>query len=548
MSNQATKRLRTTEPEVVGPPVLPAEMLELVISKMNVNEQIGCCVVCKFFKQAVERIKLRSLAIAESEDSPCKSVFSYGYREYDWAERVKYPRYSDQFWFVSNDPVYESYHLIAPNTSAGLRMLVNHFDLSQLRRLFIVEVRNGRTHFDLLNRLVQLEHLQINWIQMDCDLTLQLPNLQTLSIVKLIRRDDIEVDFKVTLITPNLKHFETRSLCRSMFRFEHPESVIFLQVSLCDFDDVLKLRNLEVLVSEWVDSLIQFDDENQIHRLNLSAFPKLKRVDCARMLPGEANEVYDLCKRYKINFYFCGCLIDDLHQDLGVYFERAGRKDLLQLLKIEHMFGDYDRLVDSMYICEGIRYWKWFDPYFPDKLPENFAKKFYLVRDIYIGEVDNVNYFVELLSCFKGLKVLKCAPLPQEFFDRHSHLLARLQVLSYTVDYSPKKIDEVNLDFILNLKLLENFETNLPISMRLISEAFNSLKYLKSFDLTRDWNYFSKEEQEKRPRFIIRRAEDGYNLSDLTTSGEYPKFDFSSKAELLKFVEKRFPTLSKDAH
>ena len=559
MSDQAAKRLRTAEPEI-GPPVLPAEMLELVISKMNVNEHIGCRVVSKFFKQAVERIKLRSVVIAESEESACKSVFSYariGYREYDWAERVEYPRYSDQFWFVSNDPVYESHSLIAPNTSAGLRMLVNHFDLSQLRRLFIVEVRNGRTHFELLNQLIQLEHLQINWIRPDCDLTLQLPNLRTLSIVRLIGRHDsgafeLLVDFKVTLITPNLKHFETHTLWRSMFRFEHPDSVVFLQVRRCDFEDVLRLRNLEVLVCERAESLIQLDI-----RLNLLTFPKLKRVDCARMDADEAKRVHEICKRNRINFYFCGCRIDDLDGDLRVYLERAGREDHLPLLKMERMLHNYDRLADSMYICEGIRYWEWFDPYFPEKLPENFAKKFYLVRDIYMGQVKNVNYFVELLSCFKGLKVLKCAPLPQEFFDRHSHLLARLQVLSYTVDCSPNKIDEVNkndkvnFDFILNLKLLEKFETNLPISMRLVSEAFNSLKYLKSFDLDRDWNYLSKKKQEKLPKFMICRAEhgrDGYTLTDFDSSLKYPKSHFIPKAELIQFVEELFPALSRRDH
>ena len=430
---------------------------------------------------------------------------------------------------------------------------MNHFDLSQLRRLFTVEVRNGRAHFDLLNRLVQLQHLQINRIQLDCDLRLQLPNLRTLSIVKLNRRHD----FQVTLATPNLKHFETHSLRGSKFRFEHPDSVIFLQVSRCSFDDVFELRaNLEVLVCEWADSLVCVEtneqnsdesDEDRTQNLNLSAFRKLHRVDCARMLPNEAMELQNLCYRNRVDFYFCGCRVDN--RLFRYYLDQAGRKDLLQLLKIEDMFNDYDQLADCMYICEGIRYWKWFDCYFPDQLPENFAQKFYLVRAVYVArEIENVNYFIEFLRCFKNLKVLElnCAALPQEFFDRHSHLFARLHEFKYTHScISSSKRDEVNLDFILNFELLEKFETNRPVSMRLISEAFNSLKHLKRFDLDKVRDRYQNEE--KSPEFTILRTEHGYNLTDYGAE-QFPKFDFSSKTELLKFVEERFPALSKVGH
>ena len=547
------KRKRTAEPEIVGPPVLPAEMFELVIGQMNLNELVVCRAVCKFFKQVIDRIKLRSVVIAENEDSTCASVFSYGSDDYDWAERVEYPRYSDQFWFVSNDPVYESDALIATDITAGLRMLVNHFDLSQLRRLFTVDVYDGRAHFDLLNRLVQLEHLQINWIQLDCDLRLQLPNLRTLSIVQV----DRIFHYRITLATPNLKHFETRSLHESKFRFEHPDSVVFLQVSRCSFEDVFELRaNLEVLISEWAHSLVYIDhdkdedDEDRIQTLNLSAFEKLRRVDCARMMSEVGEELQYLCDRNGVDLYFCGCGLDN-NAVLESYLDRAERKGLLQLLKIESMFNYYDQLADSMYICEGIRYFKWFNCYFPDQLPENFAKKFYLVRAIYVeGEIKNVDYFVQFLSCFKNLKLLQlnCATLPQEFFDRHSHLLARLHEFTYTHNpISSLKKDEVNLDFIVNFKLLEKFGTNRPISMHLISEAFNSLKYLKRFYLEENWDRYLEKEEEKSPKFIIRRTEDGYSLNDFGAKGS-PKFDFSSKAELLKFVEERFPALSKSVN
>ena len=545
-----TKRPRTAEPEIVGPPVLPAEMFEQVIGQMNLNELVACRAVCKFFKQVVDRIKLRSVVIAESEDSACELVFSYGYSDYDWDEHVEYDRFSDQFWFVSNDPVYESDALIAEDTTAGLRMLVNHFDLSQLRRLFIVEVPNGRAHFELINRLVQLEQLQINWIQLDCDLRLQLPNLRTLSIVKVYR----SYHYQITLATPNLKNFETRSLHESKFRFEHPNSVLFLQVSRCSFDDVFQLRaNLKVLVSEWAESLVRIDDdrrlyeEDRIQTLDLSSFEKLRRVDCARMMYEDGEQLPFLCNSNGVDFYFCGCRIDS-DGIFEPYLNRAGRKDHLKLLKIECMFNYYDQLADSMYICESIRYWKWFDPYFPDQLPENFAKKFYLVRAIYVaGEIENVDYFVEFLSCFKNLKLLElnCAALPQEFFDRHSHLFARLQKFSYMHRrISSRKRDEVNLDFIVNFKLLEKFATNRPISMRLISEAFNSLKHLKRFDLEEVRDRYRKENEEKSPEFTIARTKNGYKLDDYGVQG-FPRFEFSSKAELLKFVEERFSALSK---
>ena len=531
--------------KIIGSPVLPAEMFELVIAQMNVNQRISCRAVCKFFKQAVDKIKIRNLAIAESEDSVCDSVF--GIYDYEVFSSKPYRRFSDQFHFVSNDPVHESDTLIAPNTT-GLRMLVNHLDLSQLRRLFTVEVRTGRDHFELLNRLVQLEHLEINWIELDGNLRLQLPHLRTLSIVKLIGDEE----FHIWLATPNLKHFETKVLELSRFQFEHPDSVIFLQVRGLAHDDVLKLRSLEVLVCEqaddlvWIDYSKGIDDENRVVSLDLSAFKKLRRVDCACINGDQFYELNDLCQTNEIEFYYCGQRIDNQNRVIGEYVERAGRTSRLDPLTIDSLFKEYDRLADSLYCIDGNRYWKYlevffkFVSYFPDKLPKDFAKRFYSVREVYVfHKIENVNYFAEFLSCFKNLKVLWLdVAMPQEFFDRHSHLFARLQEFEYTHLSMTRTLlhkDKVNLNFILTFKLLETFRTDQAVSMHLVSDAINNLKHLKSFCVSRDFD------DKKCPAFAIHRTEDGYRLVDFPR----PESKFKSKDELLKFIKKRFPALSK---
>ena len=534
MSDRSAKRQKTEE--ITGPPVLPAEMFELVIGQMNVNEWIACRAVCKFFKQVVDKIKLRNLAIAEDEDSACKSVFDYRKEEdYDFADHVDYKRFSDRFYFVSNDPVYESDTLISPNTTAGLRMLVNHFDLSQLRRLFVVEVRNGRAHFDLLNRLVQLEDLQINWIQMDADLKLQLPNLQTLSIVQLIGDED----FQVLLDTPNLKHFETRVLEEFRFAFEHPDSVIFLQVSRCAHDDVLVLRNLEMLVCEWASSLVWIDrekcslDDDRAELLDFSRLPQLQRVDCARMDNEEAEELCYCLRSNQIDFYYCGMKIDNLYDDLRAVMEATESDEMLKLLDQESFYEFYDLLADSLYFCESIKY-RSLEDFTLEGIPENFANKFYLVREIFVpGRIKSVDHMVKLFSYFKCLKFLRFENpgLPEKFFDRHSHLFARLHELTYDIDPYPER-DKVNLKFILNLRYLEKFRTNKPISMRLASEAFSTLKYLKTFSAQ---------------DFKIIRDENKFEVISLgKASFRDQKFD--SLPEMLKFMEERHPNLFTDSN
>ena len=43
--------------------------------------------------------------------------------------------------------------------------------------------------------------------------------------------------------------------------------------------------------------------------------------------------------------------------------------------------------------------------YFPDSLPADFAKKFYGVRQLWVGrEIKKLDYFIEFLKCFKNLK------------------------------------------------------------------------------------------------------------------------------------------------
>lgn len=526
----------TESDEVVGPPVLPAEMFELVIACMNVNELLVCRSVCKYFKQVVDRIKFRSMVIAESEESTCYPVLEYWKEDYGYnKETLNYKRFDDQFFFVTNEPVYESDTLFSSDTSAGLRVLMIRFDLSALRKLFIVEARqNGQSLFGLINGLPQLQHLQIDLIDLVCNLRLQLPNLRVLSVAKVRRQGE----FAIWLDTPSLTHLETSSLRGSKFQFEHRESITFLQCSNFSHVDLFELENLKTLICEYADNLVNFEEDSDAPVvLNFADFPRLRRVDCARMLIKEAQELFFLCGGNGIDFYYCGRRVDDLDLELGELFESSEEDSFIQLLTMDRMLSVYDRLADSLYFVEGIRYFKHLDTYFPKKLPENFARKFYCVREVYVArKIENVDYFLEFLRCFRNLKVLwlHYAALSQDFFDRHSHLFARLHEFSYKdrSDRSPNEPSEIDFKFILNLRFLKKFFTNQRISLRLLSDAFNTLKYLESF-----W-------VEDFLDFKITREEDRLKVLCIDFEQNFPTHQFTSKTEMLKFMEKQFPALS----
>ena len=542
-ANPAKKRRTrsTAKDEKAIEPVLPAEMFDLVIGHMDVTELIVCRAVCKYFKQMVDRIKIQDLAIAKSEDSVWKQVLEVRSYDYCFNKTVCYIRFSDQFYFVSNDPVYQSRTLIRPDTAAGLRILTNCFDLSELRRLFIVEVRNGEAHFDLLNRLTQLEHLQIGGIILNCSLMLKLPNLRTLSVSRV---NCLTGGSKIRLITPNLKNFETRRLKGSIFEFDYRLSVTLVKVGSLDADELFQLENLEVLICEranqvvWFNDDLESGDEGYETTLNLNNYPNLRRIDVGRMNCKEAFAIDTLCANNNVDLYYCGRRIDHFEWEIRNIVKGGGRKGSVRLLTTADLFGAYDKLADAMYYCEGIRYWKCFDTFFPKKIPEDFASKFYLVRDVYVArKIENVDRFIEFLRCFKCLKVLwlNCSFLTQDFYDRHSHLFARLQEFTYRhyskrVHHQPFVID---LKFILNLKFLEKFFTNQSIRMALICDAFNNLKYLKRF-----W-------VEDFLDFRIRLSETReFEVKCFDFKRPCPMHKFSSKAEMLKFVEEHFPALS----
>ena len=520
-------------------PVLPAEIFAMLIGHMEIRERIVCRAVCQYFKQVVDRIKVRrSLVIAESEDSTCEPIF--GAREdhdFYYFKNADYERFLDQFYFVSNDPVYESDVLISPDTCAGLRILMKQFDLCELRRLFIVEAKNGRNMVDLLNELVQLEHLQISSINFDCDLRLKLPNLHTLSIVELIHRPG----FHLFLATKNLKNFETMHLRRFNFRFEYPRSVTLVKVQ--DFDDALyELQNLEVLICEYVpieyDDDFEKDDDEHIIPMNFGLLPKLQRVDCAHGDPKDITEMHYLCHHASIDFYYCGLKIESLWSELGYFIDRGEEDELVRLLGMHHMFDDYEYLADHLYFFDAIRYQKNFITFFPDRLPENFASKFYGVRDIYVdGKIENVDYFVQFLRCFKSLKVVWLTDtfLDNEFFDRYAHLFGRVHEFHYRHDISnpPLKVD---LKLIFNFKYLENFCTDQPIQMNLITEAFGSLRYFKCFRLENIINF--------ERSFEIELVKNKFTVLCLDPRKDCKVHEFTSKPKMLKFVEKHFPFLS----
>lgn len=543
VANRA-KRQRTTkyEKESKSNAVLPAEVFDLIIAHLDVNDRITCRAVCQYFRQMVNKIKIRSLAIAESEDSICEPVLDVWEDDYDYNDAVEYKRFSDRFYFVSNEPVYESDTLITQDTCAGLRTLANCFDLSELRRLFIVKVGDGQTHFAFLNRLVQLEHLQISSIDLNCNLQLQLPNLGSLSIALVNHRDN----FRISLATPRLRNFETENLTSSLFRFKYPKSVTLLQVRYIENDRYLyELKNLEILICEYGYQLTWFEEgdhnEENLISLNFAAFRKLKRLDCGRMIRAEAYRLFDICQANSIDFYYCGLKINDLYGDLDYLLNYADRRELLKLLSVDHMFEEYDQLADALYYCEGIRYFKYFHIHFPNKLPENFASKFYGIREVYVArKIENVDYFVQFLKCFKNLKVLwlENSFLTQEFFDRHSHLFARLHEFLYkhsTILNGP--IQPIDLKFIRNFKYLESFQTDIQIGMDLITEAFNSLNYLKKFHLESFPDFLDLN-------FRITKTENEFRVHcfNRPKSLRIPKFQ--TKLKMFNFLKKRFPALT----
>ena len=81
-------------------------MFDLVLSHMDVNERIICRAVCKYFKQVVDKkIQIRSLAIVENEESTCEPVIEATDQDCAWGGAAEIRRFSDHFYFVSNNPV-----------------------------------------------------------------------------------------------------------------------------------------------------------------------------------------------------------------------------------------------------------------------------------------------------------------------------------------------------------------------------------------------------------------------------------------------------------
>lgn len=424
---------------------LPDELLLIVFGRLGLFNLANCRSVCKRFWFLLRNIRKDELMIINSQ----ALVDTWFYTDH----LVNYEDclFQDHAFKVLKSPV---------------------VDLRFLRQLKISHAGNVRgtkkDKFELvtLNDFVHLKQLEIQLNNYRSDEVISLPNLEILSL-------DLTDSKFGEIVAPKLHALKrscyyTNAVLETI-KFRWPDTVRQLEIDEPDRD--LKLfKNVEIFKSSY---------EHVRNVMNL--FPKLCEVhfyciqseiylDHLYSIETEIQQLKEKRRAFEkpeLRMFFFGVeLVDD--KSLADY-------NFGQRLFSLHM-NNYSNLAQRLPWFNKLHYADLSDHL--ASLPASFFSRYLNIQIVNAENVGNQQEFINFLGNLKNLNSLylrNTSSLDQQFYSDFLPTISSLIQLSI----DENQVVGLNLDFIYELKLLQRFSTDQPMSIKQMLSAFVELNFFK---------------------------------------------------------------------
>lgn len=482
---------------------LPVEMLSLIFSHLELPEIAKCRLISKKFKFSADQVRVNQLAVI--------------------VDRYQYLS-SLPFKYDACEPILEPNLLCLLNPEPFSSSLASVAILKNLEYLNISGYVNWQL-FDItaLNVLDKLKQIDFNCsVVIDGTRRLAPVNLQVLSFGEPISRRNRDSDDHILIEAPRLRVVACQRL-DGCIQFSHPETIEKLELNTCS-QNLSKFVNLKIFQQNF-GSRIRKD-------MLLSLSSQLRELHI--YLGEHINKLYVFLKE---------TIAELLHQRAAL--ERSQLRIFLMGIEvIESRRRDVDDF-DEQFLCyyglksffpvsqsykhlaNTLPFYQTFDCSVLDsinfgyeRIPGDFFMKFTNIREVVAYSCQlNQGEFTSFLSRIRYLIKLSIVHSTMLFDRRFFERLPLIcPLLSNLVLYENCRRD---FSFILQFKMLIQFETNKFHWLRHAPDAYLACRYLSSFKVC----------CQSKPRVTIRRilnrspgnsaVEHGYLVSNTAMVSEY---------------------------
>lgn len=361
---------------------------------------------------------------------------------------------------------------------------------SNLKRLNINQAVDGK-HFnvEILNQFYQLEQLSLRIMSIGKEKLLKLPKLETLSV-------DLMSDAVggLNVNASNLQHLSCSGNL-DMITLTHPNSIKLVRINESKRNTLNQFINCEIF--QFIDC---FKVDNFVN-LNLSILHSLPRVNelhyyfeplnaknkvvkhvtlaAINRRISEIKRVLNhilkrrsITRRNNVKVYFLSIELDE------VFFKNLNYNNFENNLEVQ--LENYDFLCDNMSYYTKIDY-SITNRYFGDKLPSSFFDKFCNIQIVDARDVeqqeqqDQFSWFLSKCTNLIILTIGSCN-FSQAFYNQLAYRCPSLKYLELA-----DRQDEINYEFIYNLKGIWEIRAFFPIGFDIVLEAFKQCARLTRF-------------------------------------------------------------------
>jgi len=441
---------------------LTDQIWKKIFGYLDLNDLVDrCSVVNRQWREVVKSISVESLLIDCTVSKNAK-------------QKSDECSLQSEIYEFTYEPINESETYLSKQSYKVLQSIIMTTILPDLRQLLIhhiqIKTKPDWENFEkLLNSFSDLVHLQVSKLTTTKDRTLKLDNIQILSILhwnsdKTLRITAAKLKKVCCLVgfenvsfiySNNITHLITGTYSEALNQYGN---VKYLQLNKDDlssnFDKVI------ALITGW----------NQLKELRLRLISKEKMANLVKKKRVNKNSV--------LNLYIDDYLVDG-QNDVKALF---GKNKEIDRIKDETLFKNYDRLSKVVTLINQVDYGVLMQN-FKNKLPSDFHSRFVNLKKVSISGVRNCES--EFTSFIKRCKVLKHlyinkTSFKQAFYDNLHLYCGRITTLE--IEEDSKVINKLNIDFLFNHKLIDNFAINRKIdNYDQVEDIFNNLQLLKSF-------------------------------------------------------------------
>ena len=421
---------------------LPLELYQHLFEFLSLSDVINLRLVCKFFNERVKAYRVKQLFFdLVKTDGLRLSVPNFTHRNVLSLHR---------WGFILNRPLFRIEHLkvLKLNTyKMYLYRPINPYLVDQLFDMYHIGFKAT------INKLVHLEHLEIDSFPNNEDRKLILPKLKKLYI-RCYSNFALEID------AMNLQVFHldydrdayTNTTDRCSISFKHPSSVKCLYISAYSLlADFVGLQGIEHLTIR--------DAPGMISNSPLNVYPNLKSVTILKFdlqtFEHLVQEVHRQRKQVKI--YFNGIEITGRKDRSSFLQELSKRQWFSGSHEDPEMLKNYKNLSERLFWVKKFSYdnlVKWAGEITPDGFFERFNNLWEVTCETKVDPGHLINF---LAGCrtLREVRIVNCQ-VPQWFLDQLPSVTS-LYMLTF---YEEDQIQGFDFKFLNRMFDLERFYTN----------------------------------------------------------------------------------------